>query len=138
MDIELAVDIFDHDALTGGIVHDVMRLRGEAPSGEHNGGDNNVADVGPHLVDAGEVLEYYEPASHCAMVFPASTSARRACIPRTSGNRSSGGEPLSFTPSNSTGRPAPSRPTLAYFAFHLSHPCRRASCRCAHSRAGPS
>jgi hypothetical protein len=43
--------------LTGGIVHDVMRLRGEAPSGEHNGGDNNVADAGPHLVDAGEVLE---------------------------------------------------------------------------------
>jgi hypothetical protein len=57
VDLELAVDIFDHHALTGGIVHDVMRLRGEAPSAEHNGGDNDVADVGPHLVDAGEVLE---------------------------------------------------------------------------------
>ena len=27
--------------------------------------------------------------------------------------------PFSFTPSNSTGRPAPLRPTLAYFAFHF-------------------
>ena len=58
MDIKLAVDIFDHDGLTGGIVHDVMRLRGEAPSGEHNGGDDDVADVGLHFLDAGEVLQY--------------------------------------------------------------------------------
>src|SRR5206468_10329830 len=36
IDVEFAADILDHDALAGGVVHDVMRLRSEAPSAEHD------------------------------------------------------------------------------------------------------
>src|SRR5206468_7855153 len=58
MDVELAADILDHDALAGGVVHDVMRLRSEAPSTEYDGRDDDVADVSLHFLDAGEVLQY--------------------------------------------------------------------------------
>src|SRR5207244_8083040 len=57
MDVEFAADVLDHDALAGGVVHDVMRLRSEAPSAEHYRGDDDVADIGLHLLDAGEVLQ---------------------------------------------------------------------------------
>src|SRR5439155_26061310 len=55
--VEFAADILDHDALAGGGVHDVMRLRSEAPAAEHDGRDEDVADVSLHFLDAGEVLQ---------------------------------------------------------------------------------
>ena len=58
MDVELAADILDHDALAGSVMHDVMRFRSEAPPTEYDGGNNDVADVGFHFLDAGEVLQY--------------------------------------------------------------------------------
>src|SRR6266496_1428004 len=62
MDVELAADILDHDASAGSVMHDVVRLRSEAPSAEYDGRDNDVADVSLHFLDAGEVLQY--PRSH--------------------------------------------------------------------------
>src|SRR6266487_1346144 len=41
IDVEFAADILDHDAPSGGVVHDIMRLRSEAPSAEHDGGDDD-------------------------------------------------------------------------------------------------
>ena len=57
MDVELAADILDRDALAGGVMHDVMGFRSEAPSTEYDGRDNDVADVSLHFFDAGEVLQ---------------------------------------------------------------------------------
>src|SRR6266436_1825652 len=61
MDVELAADILDHDAFAGGVVHDVMGFRSEAPSTEYDGWDNDVADVSLHFLDAGEVLQNPRP-----------------------------------------------------------------------------
>src|SRR5205814_10685829 len=36
MDVKLAADILDHDALPRGVMHDVMRLWSEAPSTEYD------------------------------------------------------------------------------------------------------
>src|SRR5436190_22309176 len=83
MDVKFAADILDHDALAGGIVHYVMRLWCEAPSAEHDGGDDDVADVGLYLLDAGEVLQ--DPRSH----FPLRNSLR--CIGWDVGHVSGGG-----------------------------------------------
>ncbi len=57
MDVELATDILDYDAFAGSVMHDVVRLRSEAPSAEHDGGDDDIADVSLHFLDAGEVLQ---------------------------------------------------------------------------------
>src|SRR5438094_6779047 len=57
MDVELAADILDYDALAGNVMHDVVRLRSEAPSAEHDGRDDDVADIGLYFRDTGEVLQ---------------------------------------------------------------------------------
>src|SRR5437773_12278337 len=71
MDVELAADILDHDTLASGIVHYVMSLWSEPPSAEHDGGDDDVADVGLYLLDAGEILQ--DPRPH----FPLRNSLAR-------------------------------------------------------------
>ena len=61
MDVQLAADIFDHDAFAGSVVHDVMRLWGEAPVPEHDRRHDDVADIGLHFIDAGEIFQYPRP-----------------------------------------------------------------------------
>src|SRR5437588_1692455 len=58
IDVEFAADILDHDALAGGVMDYIMRLRSEPPSAEHDGRDDDVADISLHFLDAGEVLQY--------------------------------------------------------------------------------
>ena len=108
MDVELAADIFDHDALAGGVVHDVMRLRGEAPSGEHDGGRRRCCRYWPSprrrwRSSPGSTSRVPTARWSCPHRPP-----RRACSRRTSGNRTVPvARPFSFTPSNRIGRPAP-------------------------------
>ena len=57
VDVQLAADVLDHDALAGRVMHDVVGLRCEAPGLVDDGGDNDVAEIRLHLVDAGEVFQ---------------------------------------------------------------------------------
>ena len=57
VNVELAADIFDDNALARGVVDDGVDGRREAPLLEHRRGDKDRADIGLDLVDAGEIVE---------------------------------------------------------------------------------
>ena len=61
VDVELAADIFDDDALARRVVDDGVHRRRKAPLLEHRRGDDDRADIGLDLVDAGEIVENPRP-----------------------------------------------------------------------------